>query len=230
METFDAISLLATFIGILITIIAIFIAYKINKNNSSVQVVSAREKIFQDIFSKSVQNIDFMGLSLKGFISNYYSEIARLAEKGIKIRILILNPNSFSFFKIAEQETHSSNIIDYRNFYLNKDIEDSKNQVSKLMQHYNNIEIRFYEELPMTFIISEKFAYVEPYHSPEIRQIESLDRPVIIKIDTKKGKFLKEALQDVFNKIWENALPITADSEIMAKEEINKFYQFIERK
>lgn len=127
------------------------------------EVFETRQKMnvrLNEIWNELTNELDIIGFGLKSFRDAQTNSINEKTKKGLKLRILTINPYS-SFVKQREKDellTEGS---------IKKTIIDLKKWVDKLKEkssNPNNIQLKFYNSLPLEFYWrQEDNLYVGPY-------------------------------------------------------------------
>jgi hypothetical protein len=228
----DIISLLVSFMGLLVAAIAIYYTYCQKRAGLGIKTIDSRDMGFKTILHTKPNAISIMGISLRGlFRYAIADEWIKLFAESIdcRIRILLLNPYSLACFKLAQRESELSDTNEYYKSYLFLDILETLKYLDESVQSRTksgNLEIRLYDDIPLgMLVLTGDYCLLEAYSSPEMRQLRTL-RPTIL-ITKTSASSLHDHMRNLFDRTWNNAVPFSSDFKTSSLDELSRIRNMI---
>lgn len=145
-----------------------------------------------DSLSKCKEDIEIIAFGLKSFREAKSDEIERLLDKGVNVKILTMSPESEMMKYVDDRESLVSGAT-------KKSIEDLISWVEAIKDNpkRKNIEIRFYDSLPLDFYFKvDDRIYIGPY-------LKGLSSQQTISYEFSSGEGYRYWSR-YFQKLWES--------------------------
>lgn len=101
-----------------------------------------------DLYLENAKNqIDYVGFGFRSLLNSKYKVLEAKAKQGVKIRFLVMSPSS-RFIKEREVEEHNAPGEISQAILI---LEDAVNKLKTVAAKPENIEIRFYDAMPLDY-------------------------------------------------------------------------------
>lgn len=146
-----------------------------------------------DDHMKNLDNeLDIIAFGLRSFRDSKGKEIEEKVKKGLKIKILTLNPNG----EFAEKQDAFENETKGHTKKTIEDLAKWVDSIKQFAQNSENIQIKFYNNLPLDFYFREDdYIYVGPY-------LYGMTSQQTISYEYKKNGAGYSYYKDYFDKLW----------------------------
>ena len=161
------------------------------------EIFETRQKMnvrINEIWDDLTNELDIIGFGFKSFRDAQTNSMIEKVKKGLKLRVLTINP--FSPF-VKQREKDELQIIGS----IKKTIIDLEKWITKLKENSNNqdnVQLKFYNSLPIDFYWrQEDKLYVGPY-------LYGIGSQQTITFEYQKGTKGYRFYRNYFENLWEN--------------------------
>lgn len=161
------------------------------------EIFETRQKMnvrINEIWDDLTDELDIIGFGFKSFRDAQTNSMTEKVKKGLKLRVLTINPSS-SFVKQREKDELQINGS------IKKTIIDLEKWIAKLKESSNNkenVQLKFYNSLPIDFYWrQEDKLYVGPY-------LYGIGSQQTITFEYQKGTKGYEFYRNYFESLWDN--------------------------
>ena len=229
MEISASIGMIVSLVGLIAGAVAIFVSFltylgaRKRAESKTIRSYEDRTTAVDLILSGDPAFLYVMGIHLKRFSAEHLGAISQLSAQ-VPIRVLLLNPFSFTSLKWAQRienrpfEVTKFGYEEYINSIIRNRILDSEAELLRLKVKKINIETRYYDSLPFGFILlSDKYCLFQPYVFPETKAYyRYIDQYMFLDNRTK----LYVRILEYFNSIWQSSIDVSKNPKKIAKKEI----------
>lgn len=151
----------------------------------------AEKERYRGRLLESENEIHIQAISLSRFRQDLEDEIAYADAREVEIKLLLLNPSSEICNRYAELSETRQNLPDV--------IRDSTQKFEEM--DLNNLEIRYYNDIPVNYFRVDNEAFVGPYFG------RRRSGSTITFLGELSGEMV-EQFEENFNDCWESAEPV----------------------
>ena len=200
MNISDLLTLTISVIAILTALISLILTIKKKKEIISIITIKNQFDLIEKILRAKPSYINVMGITLRNFLSNEHLLDFLISNAQCRLKVLVLDPESFSANQLHAQESQLGH-----NLQLRSTIAELKYNIEKF--HLSNIEVRLYKEFPTSFmLVTDNLCAMQPYSNPIARKISMYDVSMLLfNSKSVEGRSIYNSLKINFEYLWERS-------------------------